>query len=185
MILLRINRLSDINIRVFTNFTGNVEFRSILTIIINGQIIAQNLSRRIIMINKILTNTPVCKNCNKPLEKTTCFACGGKGFKKELLIFKSNCQNCNGRGWILRCPDEISHITANLKTVNKKAFDPTKMPPPDYFRKMNPLDRSNPQSPFNPNNPNSHWNINNPQNPNSLRNPNNPSSPLYRNPFKK
>ena len=130
-------------------------------------------------------NNFLCDVCNKPLEKAICFECGGKGFQRYLLIFKSNCQNCNGRGWILRCPDETNHNLANLKNANKKTFDPSKIPPPDYIRKMNPLDRFNPQSPFNPNNPNSPWNINNPQNPNSLRNPNNPSSPFYKNPFKK
>jgi len=137
------------------------------------------------MSHKILRKIPVCNTCNKPLKRAKCFVCNGKGYQRELLVFKSNCQSCNGRGWVLKCPDESSHILANLKTFNTKVNKKVLMPPPDYFRKTNPLDRFNPQSPFNPNNPNSPWNINNPQNPNSLRNPNNPNSPLHRNPFKK
>ena len=167
------------------------------------------------MTNNQTKTTPVCSKCNKPLVKAICFACYGKGYQREWLFIKSECPKCHGTGWILHCPDEASHIAANIKSIKKPLSNsfrqplkdnsaiktpsvlknppflknkvplPPKVPPPGYLKNINPLDRFNPQSPFNPNNPNSPWNINNPQNPNSLRNPHNPNSPLYKNPFKK
>ena len=61
--------------------------------------------------------TQVCDRCEKQLQNVVCDACDGKGYYRELLIFKSECEVCSGNGRVLRCPDERQHIGQVLNHV--------------------------------------------------------------------
>lgn len=140
----------------------------------------------------------LCEKCKKPLQLTACSACDGKGYQREWLLFKRDCEVCQGTGRVLRCPDAYQHALDSLKAF--KGINPSPISPAKWNGKITSLSSNSlktrvppkqPQvpppwlQPNNPMNPNSPLNPNNPLNPNSLRNPNNPNSPLYKNPFKK
>lgn len=149
-----------------------------------------------------------CDKCQKPLQHTVCSNCAGKGFIQKLLVFKQECDVCEGRGWYLACPDALKHILddfkasrpifgqsafpAGPKTTQQPRFNPVrpKQPPvpPPWLQPNNPMNPNSILNPNNPMNPNSWRNPNNPMNPNSLRNPNNPlnpNNPFHKNTFKK
>ena len=135
---------------------------------------------------------PVCNTCHKPLERSTCYNCNGKGTTRALLFFEKDCQTCQGRGWVLRCPDEFQHSLDRIRKLsgnnampsqNFRTFSPKKpltpqVPPPWHPSNPNVLNPMHPRSPYNPNNPNSPLNPNNPRNINNPNNPLNPNSPL-------
>lgn len=151
----------------------------------------------------------VCSTCHKPLEQSKCYQCNGKGYTRVLLFFEKDCPSCQGRGWILRCPDEYQHAMDRIRQISQTTsrltpnnkFRPLTPPnlnkpqvPPPWWNRQNPLSPTNPNSPYNPNNPNSPLNPHNPNNPNnpnsplninSPRHPLNPNNPINKNPFKK
>lgn len=149
-----------------------------------------SLSRR----KNMSKSQPVCNICHKPLEQSPCYECDGKGYVRALLFFEKDCPNCQGRGWILRCPDALQHSLdrtreiLRMRPTNSQKFRPLTIkpqrkplvPPPGW--NSNPLSPTNPNSPYNPNNPNSPLNPRNINNPN---NPLNPNNPINKNPFKK
>ena len=140
-------------------------------------------------------SSKTCQQCGKSLQMVQCPNCGGKGFIRELIFFKSDCTNCLGTGNILRCPDYYQHVfRPSLKKLpTYKPIKPIKpikplqrpmTPPPPHAlppwdpRNPNTLNPNHPRSPYNPNNPNSPLNPSNPRNPNNPMNPMNPNNPF-------
>ena len=156
-------------------------------------------------------STSVCDRCGKQLQYVVCGACGGKGYYRELVIFKSKCEICSGNGRVLRCPDEHQHIIEDFKLppkLNTKSLHknfrksastktpvlktprttpnppaPRQIPPPWHPSYPNPWHPMHPRNPKNqPFNP---LNPNSPTNPNNPLNPLNPNNPMKRKPFKR
>ncbi|HLA97468.1 MAG TPA: hypothetical protein VJL34_03370 [Anaerolineales bacterium] len=156
-----------------------------------------------------------CDRCGKQLMPTQCGVCDGKGYYRELLIFKTECEVCSGRGRVLRCPDEFSHILEDLKLPSRYNLGPvyknyrkstlpkpsspkvpltgpkpvkpqTQVPPPWHPSYPFPWHPAHPRNPRNQ--PFSPLNPNSPTNPSNPRHPShplNPNNPINRKPFKK
>ena len=64
-----------------------------------------------------------CAKCRKPLQATTCLACGGKRYHRQLLISKRPCTRCNGSGKQYRCYDRLSHNENELRAIKQRRVD--------------------------------------------------------------
>jgi len=58
---------------------------------------------------RIILNNVVCPRCKKSQYVTTCMACGGKSFHRQLWVIKRICATCNGIGKEYHCPDQSYH----------------------------------------------------------------------------
>lgn len=150
----------------------------------------------------------VCRRCAKPLQRTVCLACGGKGYYRVWLFFRRDCEACSASGSVLRCPNEFQHIREDLKLPHSytaaslyKSFRYGTVPRtplgakgaariPSASRYSPKVPRSVPPQvppPWHPSYPNP-WHPAHPQNPmnqpfhpmnpNSPSNPNNPMNPM-------
>src|SRR5215510_8227069 len=63
-----------------------------------------------------------CPQCDKLLHDVACDYCGGKGYIRKLLFFKSTCSLCHGRRARAKCPDEHSHIYENILKLRDDSF---------------------------------------------------------------
>ena len=68
-----------------------------------------------------------CPKCRQPLEATTCVACGGKRYHRQLLITKRPCIRCQGTGKEYHCFYQISHDEDELRALKQRRMD-------DYIR---------------------------------------------------
>jgi hypothetical protein len=155
-----------------------------------------------------------CDRCGTPLENTECRVCNGKGYYRELLIFKTDCEACSGSGRVLRCPNEYRHILDDLnlssnysarsiyKGFQNSTFPKPKsgfntrltgtkpgqpqVPPPWHPSYPNPWHPMHPRNPRNqPFNPLNPNSPTNPMNPRNPHHPLNPNNPINKGPFKK
>lgn len=141
-----------------------------------------------------------CDACGAALQSFPCGACGGAGYQRKVLIFKTTCPLCSGSGTRRRCPNELRHIIGDLKLsprLNASTLYKQFQPPPQWATPQNALPQlnrtprlvrppqipppwhpayPNPWHPMHPNNPRNQ--PFNPLNPNSPNNPNNINSPL-------
>jgi hypothetical protein len=69
----------------------------------------------------------ICLKCSKPLQATTCLACGGKRYHRQLLISKRPCSRCMGTGKEYQCADQRSHHEDELRVMKQRMVD-------DYIR---------------------------------------------------
>ncbi len=152
----------------------------------------------------------VCDHCGKQLKNVPCSVCDGKGYYREWVIFKKDCEMCSGSGRVLRCPDELKHIIEDLKLPPKyetrsiyKNFQKNTSPKPLTTTLKTPLitpkppvqpqipppwhpSYPNPWHPMHPRNPrNQPFSPLNPNSPTNPNNPLNPNNPINRRPFKK
>jgi len=67
------------------------------------------------MSNEIPSEELVCSRCGKSLQEFPCDACDGKGYIREWIIMKQECQACDGFGIRMRCPDELAHIIEDFR----------------------------------------------------------------------
>ena len=144
----------------------------------------------------------ICSRCGKQLRLDPCGQCDGKGYQRELIFLKRDCEACGGAGKQLRCPNELDHILEDFKLPKEtpqkhilKGFQdystrkpslltpkptqltsmkPTTPPVPPPWHPSYPF----PWHPMHPRNPNNPLNPNSPLNPNNPTNINNPLNPL-------
>jgi hypothetical protein len=64
-----------------------------------------------------------CPTCKKPLQATTCLACGGKCYHRQLLISKRSCTGCKGSGKEYNCSDQFSHYEDELRDIKQRRID--------------------------------------------------------------
>jgi hypothetical protein len=68
-------------------------------------------------------NKRFCPKCRKPLQATTCVACGGNCYPRQLLISKRPCTRCKGTGKEYQCSDQFSHDKDELRDRKQRRVD--------------------------------------------------------------
>jgi hypothetical protein len=68
-------------------------------------------------------NNGFCPECRKPLQATTCLACGGRSYHRPLLISKRPCTRCEGTGKEYQCSDQFSHNEDELRVIKQRRVD--------------------------------------------------------------
>ena len=97
------------------------------------------------MDKKLADSSNVCDRCGEQLKSIACGDCNGKGYYRERVFFKKECEACSGSGRVLRCPHAYQHINVTLRKTPMGAKTPVR---------TNELSRPQIPPPWHPSHPN-------------------------------